>query len=99
MILSPPPGRIFVSPVPSSVTRHSTNDVDGISSTRIKPPLLRNAWRAALVMSSDTINPSRQQRSESIWNVRSTSSIDLDQVEGPHEDAVVIPSVSDAIER
>jgi hypothetical protein len=46
------------------MTRHSTNDVDGISSTRIKPPLLRNAWRAALVMSSDTINPSRQQRSE-----------------------------------
>jgi hypothetical protein len=25
--------------------------------------------------------------------------IDLDQVEGPHEDALVIPSVSDAIER
>jgi hypothetical protein len=25
--------------------------------------------------------------------------IELDQVEGPHEDALVIPSVSDAIER
>jgi hypothetical protein len=25
--------------------------------------------------------------------------IDLDQVEGPHEDALVMPSVSDAIER
>jgi hypothetical protein len=25
--------------------------------------------------------------------------IDLDQVEGPHEDALVIPSVPDAIER
>jgi hypothetical protein len=30
-------------------------------------------WRVEFVMSSDTISPSRQQRSESIWNVCSTS--------------------------
>ena len=48
-------------------------DLDGRSSTRIRPPLSPKAWRAEFVMSSDTISPSRQQRSASIWNGRSTS--------------------------
>ena len=65
MIFVPFPGLIVGSLSPLSVTRHSMMDVDGMSSTRIKPaPLSRKAWRAEFVMSSETISPSRQQRSE-----------------------------------
>ena len=72
-IFVPFPGRILGLLVPLSVTRHSMIVADGRSSTRIRPPLSRKAWRAEFVMSSDMMSPSRQHRSESIWNVRSTS--------------------------
>jgi hypothetical protein len=49
-ISRPRPARMFAAAEPLSVMRHSTNDCDDLSSTRITPPLSRNAWPAAFVI-------------------------------------------------
>src|ERR1700687_1258790 len=74
MMRSPLPGLTAgVEADPLSETRHSTSAPDTQHSIRMVPPLLSKAWRTALVMSSETIIPSIQQRREDIWNGRSTS--------------------------
>ena len=68
MIRNPRPGRTSAGADPLSAIPHLTNRPARKNSTRISPRLPGNAWRAAFVISSFAIIPSRQHRFNSSDN-------------------------------